>query len=212
MARDYTLDTKAAADANNGGKRIKDAGPYIGLIKQAWSETNEKGTESVVIDFVSESGQQALLPLYTHNGSGEVLPSFKTLNAIMCCVKLRELKASKGNVTVYDFDAKVDVQRQKEVYKDLMGKKIGLLLQREEYEGQNGIKERMNVFGVYEAATRLTANEILERSTEPHALDRMEKFLADNPLRALKRGGSSRPAQQSSATPANNDLDDEIPF
>ena len=57
MARDYALDTEAAKKANTGGKRITDAGAYVGTFRAAFYEKNEKGTESVSFLFDSDNGQ-----------------------------------------------------------------------------------------------------------------------------------------------------------
>jgi hypothetical protein len=208
MARDYQLDTKAAAEANSGGNRIKESGAYVGHIAQAWGETNEKGTESITLHFVADNGQEAVLPLYTFNGKGESLPSFKTLNAVMCCARLRELKASRGKVTVYDFDEKADVQRDKEVYRDLFGKKIGLFIQEEEYSGQNGVKTRPILFAPFDRESKMVAKEILDKATEAKTFDRILKWLGDNPVKKLK---GSR-AAASNAAPVDSHEDDDIPF
>jgi hypothetical protein len=133
MARDYTLDTNAAKEANTGGKRITEPGEYIGTFKQAWYEVNQNGTELVNFTFVCENGQEAgPLALYTHNNKGEELPSFKTFHAILACAKQRGVKAVQGQVTLWDYDKNAEVVKAKDTYPALVGQRIGLVLTTED--------------------------------------------------------------------------------
>lgn len=210
MTREYTLDTQAAKDANSGSKRIKDSGKYVGKFTAAWYEKNDKGTESVHFLFESNEGQEAgPLALYTHNGAGESLPSYKTLNAIMTCLKVRGIKTSQGQVELYDFAGGGMVTKSKPVYLDLMKKQIGLVLQREEYQKQDGnIGERMIIAAPFDPATSKMAAEILN-NTEAKSLDGMLRYIDVNPVRALR--GNKAPTQASNAAAASF-ADDDIPF
>lgn len=211
MARDYDLDTAAAKEANNGGKRITEPGSYIGTFRAAWGEVNDKGTESVALIFVSDEGQEVgPLMLYTHNGDGEALPSYKTLNAIMACMKVRKISVKPGKVKLYDFDTKGEVERQKNTYPELVGPKIGLVLQGEEYENRNGdVKTRMVIGAPFAAADRRMADEILASSPEAKSLDRYLTWFETHKVKPLR---SARP---SSSVGGNNQPlveDDDIPF
>lgn len=213
MARDFTLDAQAAKDANSGGKRIKETGRYNGTIKAAWYECNDRGTESVQFLFESDDGQEAgPLALYTHNGDGKELPSYKTLNAIMTCVKARTLSAKPGPVELYDFDAGGTVQKTKDVYPELTGKPVGLVLQQEEYTNRNGeLKERMIILAPFEAGTGRMAAEVLAQKTEAHAIDGIMSWLEKHPVKGAKGArtpAASTPSPQSSSTFE----DDDIPF
>lgn len=215
MTREYNLDTAAAKDANSGGKRITEPGPYLGKFKSAWYEQNDKGTESVNLIFAAENGQEVgPLALYTHNGSGEPLPSYKTLNAIMACMTVRKLEAKPGQVTVYDFDRKAEVTKDKTCYPALEGKRVGLVLQGEEYENRNGeIKTRMLVAAAYDAETLRMADEVLSGATEAHSLPKYLAWFEGNKVKPL-RGKSGRPqgGQSQMAQPTDDFIDDDIPF
>lgn len=214
MAREYALDTQAAKEANSGGKRIKESGKYVGTFKAAWYEQNDKGTESVHFLFESNDGQEAgPLALYTHNGKGETLPSFKTFNAVLTCLKLRGVRARLGKVELYDFNSGSMVQKEKELYPEIAGKPIGVILQREEYEKQDGnVGERMIIVGPFEAYSGRMAVEILDNKPAS-ALEGLTKWLETNPVKKL-RGG--RQQHSSSAgnyqQPASSFDDDDIPF
>lgn len=213
MARNYDLNPTAAKEANSGGKRITEPGVYVGTFRAAWAETNDKGTESVGLFFHSEQGQEAgPLMLYTHNGKGEELPSFKTLNAIMACLKVRKLEAKAGKVSFYDFDSRSDVLRDKETYPALVGKRIGIVLQGEEQEYQGELKKRLQLAAPFCAETRRMAVEILESKPTAEALDRYLSWFETNKWRHAK---GAKPAAAKRAEPASSmdDFeDDSIPF
>jgi len=213
MARNYDLDTSAAKEANSGGKRITEPGVYVGTFRAAWFEINDKGTESVGLFFQSEQGQEAgPLMLYTHNGRGEALPSYKTLNAIMACLKVRKLEAKRGNVTFYDHEARKDVQREKDTYPALVGKRVGIVLQGEEQEYQGELKKRLQLAAPFCAETRRMAVEILDQKTTPEALDRYLVWFESNKWRHA-RGAKAAPARRAEPVGAGaDDFEDDIPF
>ena len=196
MARDYQLNEAAAKEANSGGKRITEPGEYIGTFKQAWYEVNQNGTESVNFTFLTEGGQEAgPLALYTHNGKGEELPSYKTFHAILACMKQRGIKAQRGNVALWDYDTKSEVVKQKDTYPALAGPRIGLVLTSEDYDGRNGVKQRIVIAAPFNADTRQMAQEVL--GSEPAtALEGYKAYLtkSDKWHKPLKSGGSGPPA------------------
>lgn len=212
MARAFDLNTTAAKEANTGGKRISEPGAYTGTFRAAWYEQNEKGTESVHLIFVSDSGQEAgPLSLYTHRHDGSELPSYNMLNAIMACMKLRKLTSQRGKVKLWDNDASAEVEKDKDIYPSLIGARIGLVLQGEEYENRNSeIKQRMLIAAPFEPETRKMATEILSQSAETVALDRFMKWFDNgHQVRVLK--GTARTATNAPA--ASSDFaDDDIPF
>ncbi|QWP79194.1 hypothetical protein J5226_12750 [Lysobacter sp. K5869] len=221
MSRNFELDTGAAKEASNAGKRITQPGPYVGTFRAAFYEKNERGTESVNLILAAENGQETgLLSLYTHNGDGEALPSYKTLNAIMACLRLRRIETKPGKVTLYDFTAGEDVVRDRDVYPALMGPRIGLVLQGEEHIAGNGeTKVRMIVVGVFDPASRRMADEILSQASEAKSLDRLLAWLDKNPIKPLR--GTPRTSSGSSSTsrgggssraPSDDFADDDIPF
>ena len=215
MTREYNLDTTAAKDANSGGKRITEPGPYVGKFRAAFYEKNERGTESVNLIFVSDSGQEVgPLALYTHNGSGEPLPSYKTLNAIMACMRVRKLEAKPGKVSLYEFDSKQEVEKNKTIYPALVGPRIGLVLQGEEYENRNDeIKVRMVIAAPYDADSKRMAEEVLSQAQDAKALDKFLVWFEGHKVKPL-RAGRATPQRQSATTSIAVDdfVDDDIPF
>lgn len=219
MSRNFALDAGAAREANVGGKRITETGKYIGTIVVAFHECNDKGTESVNILFKSDQGQEAgPLNIYTHNGSGEELPGYKLVNAIMTCCKVKALTAKTQQIELYDFNSSSMVKKPKDVYQELSGKRIGFVLQQEEYEKQRsaGVGVRLIISAPFEADTELMAIEILDKKQQPEQLGRLMEYIAKNPVRKLRnqRPGAATGGSYGSAPPpaAFDDFDDDIPF
>lgn len=207
MMRDFELDRKAAEEANTGGKRITEPGVYTGKFRAAWHEQNDKGTESVNLIFASDSGQECSLVLYVYNNVGQELPSYKMLNAIMACMRVRKLEAKKGRVSIYDFDRKADVEREKVCYPAMTQNRIGLVLQAEEYENRDGdTKTRLLIAAPFEAESRKMADEVLSSAPEAKALDRFLGWFEKHKVKPLLGKMPRNPSMSSQPD------DDEIPF
>lgn len=189
--RDYTLDTQAARQATAGGQRISESGAYSGVIVAAWYEQKPTGSECVVIQFKAENGQTAgPLSVYTHGKTGEPLGGLNMVNAILTCAKVRNISAKPGKVTLYDYDSKQDVEKTKQVFPELAGKPMGLLLQNEEFKATQGersgeIMTRLTIFGCYEPSTKRMAPEVLDQSPAK-LLEAKTKYLEANPVRKAK--------------------------
>jgi hypothetical protein len=213
MARAYNLDTQAAKEANTGGKRITETGKYMGTVTAAFYEKNPKGTESVNLMFIGDNGQECgPLNLYTHNGSGETLAGYKQLNALMTCAKVKSLNWKQETIELYDYDQKIMVPKQKECAIELKGKKLGLVLQQEEYQKQSGeIGERMIIAAPFEYSTELMAAEILSKQTKPSSLGGFMAFIAKNPVRKLRNQQVQSTNYQTGPMDDAPDFDD-IPF
>ena len=211
MSRNFDFDPTAAKEANSGGKRITEPGLYVGKFRAAFYETNNNGTESVNLVFVADNGQEVgPLALYTHKGDGTELPSYKTLQAIMACARIRKLEGKTGRVSLYDFDSQKDVEKEKTVYPSLVGPRIGLVLQGEEYENRKGeIKVRMVIGAPFCAESRRMAEEVLTSAAEPKALDKYLSWFEGHKIKPL-RNGSRAPARNGSSEPPA-DWNDRFP-
>lgn len=186
--RDYTLNMEAAKAAGTS-QRITETGRYVGRFTRAQSVVSrQKSSEGIEFTFEADDGRAAdYLTVWTHDVDGKELAGFKMLNALMTCMKLREIKATKSKV---ERDGKSE---EAFVYPALL-QKIGLLLQRETYEkttGGEGFK--FNIVLPFAHDTGLTALEILERKTTPEQADKIAATLADRaPRRKPGAGGSGR--------------------
>ena len=204
----YALDTTAAKKADQTGSRINELGKYVGQFKQAEDITASTGTKGIALRFEA-SGQTADLSIYTQRANGEQIMGYQALMAIMTCLQLRNIAPKPGMVKHWDNDARQEVEKQAQVFPDLCGKDIGLLLETEDYTKKDGgIGTRMVIAGIFQAKTELTASEILDRKTTPEHLAKMVARLRHRPVK-----GAAAPARrESSSAPSGFDMDEEIPF
>lgn len=207
---------KSAAQADNINSQITDSGKYVGTITRAEKLLSSKGTHGLGLSFKSDAGETAdYLDLYTVNAAGEELPSMRVVNAIMGCLGLREAHEGKITVSKYSKEAGQKEMVTIDGYPSLMGKSIGLLLQKEISTHQTTGKdvERMIVFGVFQPETELTVSEILDRKTVPERLAKHVAALAAKPVRDSRaKATSATPKPAGLAPSAFADMIDEIPF
>lgn len=216
----YTLDTSEAKKADNTGNRITELGKYVGHFTQAEDVTAKTGTKGLSLSFES-NGKSANLSIYTIRNNGDKLQGYQTLMAMMTCLQLRNLTEREGTVKVWDNVARKEVERAGLTFPELCNKRIGLLLETEDYLKQDGTTgTKMVIAGVFQADTDLTASEILDRKTTPERLSQMEMRLRHRPVKGM---ATAAPAPQQhnyghpAAAPAHagsgfSGLDDEIPF
>jgi hypothetical protein len=188
------LNAQSASSADNIATGIRDTGKYIGKITRAEKLLSGNGTQGLGISFKSYDGQTAdYLDLYTINASGDDLPSLKMVNAILAVLKLREAQDGPINFEKYDTSTKQREQRTAEGYPSLMGRDIGFLLQKEIYTDQHGAdKDRVILYGVFQADTELTASEVLANKTTPEKLPRIIESLMARPIRDKRVSGRQR--------------------
>lgn len=211
-----TFDQNTAKQADQISSAITEAGKYVGTITRAEKLLSDKGTQGLGLSFKTDSGETAdYLDLYTINASGEALPSMKTVQAIIGCLGLRQATDGKIQCEKYNKDSRKREQFVVDGYPELMGKRIGLLLQKElSTNNKNGNDvERMIIFGVFQHDTELTVSEILARKTTPETLVKMVQQLMARPVRDSRKNVShaSAPKQQNSGG-SFADFEDDIPF
>lgn len=211
------LDANSARDADRVNQSIKESGKYIGTITRAEKLLSEKQTQGLGLSFKTDSGETAMfLDLYTVNSKGETLPSMSTVQAILCCTRTKT--ADEGTITFekWDKDAKAMVKTNANGYPALMGKRIGLLLQRElsdNIKDASKPNDRVVVYGVFEHDTELTASEILDKKTQPEKLEKMLNSLIAKPINDRRTNKThSQPAKAMATSGDFSDFDDDIPF
>lgn len=192
----YQLDQNAAREADSFGSYLTETGKYVGTFTRAEKLISKnKGTHGIGFTFESNK-QSTRFDIWTMNAQGEHLSGFKAINAIMACMSLRGLKDAPGQVERYNWDTQQKETVQAQVFPDLIGKPVGLVLQKTEYEKmRDGLKTgetgwRLELVAPFRAADEFTASEIIDRKTKPEKLAVIIAVLADRPLK-------SRPAQQS---------------
>lgn len=203
-----------AAEARQADSRssvINETGKYIGKITRAEQLTSEKGTTGLGLSFKDVNGATAnYLDLYTYNAKGEALPSNQIVNALLVCLRTKEVPDGQIDVEKRDKNAGVSVKKTVPGYPTLMNKDIGLLLQKElSINDRTGdTVERMVIYGVFEAGTEFTASEILDKAVKPEKLEKMVSYLASHPVND-RRKNKSAPAQSQGNKPSGGGFDDD---
>jgi hypothetical protein len=100
------------------------------------------------------------------------------VQAAMFLMGVKSLKTTTGKVSKWSEAEGKRVEEDGDVYADLCGKPIGIVLSKELYTTQKGSDAtRLNLEGLYQPETRLTMTEIKEKKTVPVKLDRLVKGL-----------------------------------
>lgn len=221
----YQLNTKAAREADSFGSYLQETGKYIGQFTRAEKLISKnKGTHGIGFTFEC-NGQTAKFDIWTMDTANKPLGGFKALNAIMACLSIKGIAPTTGTVERYDWEAKTTNKVQAEVFADLCGKDIGLVLQKTEYEkmkegrltGEYGW--RLELVAPFRAADEFTSSEILDRKTKPEKLASIMATLGDRPLKNKRHAVHSAPNDAGySAMPepphhvAFAPMGDDIPF
>lgn len=207
-----SLNAAEARKADNFSTIIRETGRYVGVITRAEKLSSQKGTVGVGFSFKSDDGATAnYLDVYTEKANGEQLWGHAIVQSILCCTRVKN--ADEGPITFEKWTRDQGiVETTATGYPALMGKRIGLVLQRvlETNQTTGADVDRVNIARVFEAATGLTSSEILDGKTKPEKIDAMMKSLQPVWDRRKKS-----PAQQMASQPAatgDHEFDSEIPF
>ena len=206
----YTLDTKAAKQADQFNARIEKTGKYLGIFTRAEPVTSKNGTQGIDFSFKSESGESSdYLTIWTHGKDGSQLRGFNLLMAMMTCLRVKELTPTSGRIEKYNVDTKQREEVTVPLFMELMNKPVGILVQMEEYQktaGGNAWKPV--IFSTFDK-NEFVATEILNKSVKPEILPKMVEALRDKPMKALV--GNSAPKTEYPSESVT-DLDDDIPW
>jgi hypothetical protein len=172
--------------------------------------TNQNGTDGVEFEFVDSTGAGATMTLWTRSQKNPKLSGYNVLMSMMVVCGIRNLSAQPRMVKKYDYAEKAEIDMQVTVAPEFDNKPITLLLQREEYEKNNGdTGYRMNIYAAVQQGTDLSADEILDRKTVAEQVNKLLGRLADKKAKP-QQGGSVAPTQQQQSRQDN--LDDDLPF
>lgn len=206
----YSLNTTAARQADERSGRIAEIGKYIGTFSRAEDITSPKGTRGIDFAFETADRQTANFTLWTLNKEGKEIFGFKQLQALMTCLKVKNLKPVASVVKKWDRDSGGMQEFDAQVFEDLMSKPVGILFETEEYaktEGGVGVKVVPAAF--FEASSELMASEILDKKVAPAQLAKILLTLKHKPLKTGSTTASNAPSGGGGGGP---DFDDDIPF
>lgn len=194
----YEFDEEAASHADDFANRINENGMYIGQFTKAEDVTSaEKGTKGVYFEFECPGGGKTNFTLYTKKASGEVINvGMNKLQAIMLILGIKSgLRAVAGKVSKYNNDTNEREEVDGLVFPDLLGKDIGIVMQKELYTGNDGKdRDRMGLLMTFHPGTKLSASEIRERKAKPEKLEKTLKTLKTIDKREKRAAEPSQPA------------------
>lgn len=172
--------------------RIEEAGKFVGVIKHMEFITAKSGTTGFEIEFETDNKESASFSIWTEKKDGTPLGGVHKINALLACVGAHGLTPTNAQLEKYDFDAKERVMKNCIVAPEVAGKRIGFLLQRENYQNDSGEwKYQMNFFSCFHAQSELMAKEIIDRKTSPEALPKSLASLMSNPITTRKPKNNS---------------------
>lgn len=212
----FTLNSADARKADNFSSVIKQSGKYVGVITRAEKLVSKNKVEGLGLSFKSDDGASAnYLDIYAIKPDGEKLFGYSTIQAIMCCARVKTADEGQIQFEKWDKDTRKMITVGGIGYPALMGKRIGLVLQQtlETHSKTGEDTEKLAIAGVFEASTSLTSSEILDGKTKPEKLEVLVKMIAAHPVRdARKKQPRSAGYENSPTLSAATDFDDDIPF
>lgn len=210
-----TLNSNDARQADNFSSVIKQSGKYVGIITRAEKLISKNKVEGLGLSFKTDDGASAnYLDIYAVKPNGEKLFGYSTIQAIMCCARVKTADEGQIQFEKWDKDTRKMVTVGGIGYPALMGKRIGLVLQQvlETHSVTGDDVEKLNIAGVFEASTGLTSSEILDGKTKPEKLEVLVKMITAHPVRdSRKKQQKQESYRNEPMTPAEDEFSD-IPF
>ena len=181
MTISYDYDEKAASHADDVANRIDTGGMYIGVFKRAEATVSaQKGTHGITLEFEVPGGGSVENTLWTRKSDGSAIFGDNLVQAIRSILGVRgNMPSTAGKVMVWEDGKKVEADG--ETFPQLCGKRIGVVFQKELYTKNDGKESyRMNLYGVFDADSKLTASEIKEGVKAPVKLERLVRSAQKN--------------------------------
>ncbi|BBE09437.1 Putative uncharacterized protein [Mycoavidus cysteinexigens] len=198
----YQLNIEAARLAEQRSSRITAPGVYEGQFMQAVEVTSPHKTQGIELVFETENKARAYFTLWTLDKDGKELYGYRYLNALMVCLGLKNLESEPGAIRRWDEEESGMVNKTALVFKALLDKEIGVLLDTEEYEKRDGgIGVKAVPVGFFCASTHRMASEIVDQKREAEHLKELSKMLKHRPLRKTKEAESETTFNDEEAIP-----------
>lgn len=216
----FKLDANAARAADVKSTFINETGKYIGAFTRAeWMEKKETGSTGIGFSFKSNAGLEAQIYVglsYKKDGRMEINEGGqKTLNAIMACLRLREVSDPvTTQVEKWDNVARAAVKVSVPCFPQLMNKPIGLLIQMEIEKNSEKGTPRPIIYAPFSPEDNKTASEVLNQSSKSELVEKMLTTIMAKPLIDRRSGGTRSSASGEPAPTGREDSfeDDLIPF
>lgn len=198
MATSYDYDEKSASHADDIANRIDTGGAYVGTFKRAEAVVSaQKGTEGITLEFECPGGGSVENTLWTRKSDGSAIFGDNMIQAARLIMGVKgRMEAVPGKVMKWDEAEGKRMPADGEVFPSLCGKRIGVVFQKELYTSGSGKDSwRMNIYGIFDPDTKLTASEIKEGVKEPKKLQRM--INSAQKVKDSRTAATTEPAQPS---------------
>lgn len=216
-----TLNAKEAKKADMKSNRIEDGGKYIGTIKEVELSSFASGAKGLRIFFQSDEGQDArFINIITHKKDGGEAMGMQLIHAIMACLKIKQMNEANIEVERYDESTKEFTIKESAVgYPELVGQRIGFLLQKEISKETNAAGNNYVNIRIYapfmsneDLKKQFTATEFLNSEIEAKQIHKMTEYVNQNPTIDNREKSNSAPASPNTAPAVGDEFDDDIPF
>ena len=152
-----------AKKADRIGENIATTGYYTGHFENVYARITDGGAVMFGFLFKSDDELKSAFEICTHAKDGNPTFGLDMLHAGMACLKVRNAKPTNGTRKTFISGAETTIQC--EVYPDFCQKPIGLILQRVEYEKQDGsgVGYKMELKHFIDPLTKQTGGEVQNR-------------------------------------------------
>lgn len=196
----YDYDENAAGHAEDFANRIDKSDAFVGKFTNVWalvSKTKDDGsggTSGIHFEFEGDGGERGQADIYTIKKDGTKLFGYNMVQAMMLIMGVKGLKTKKGEVEIFE-DGK-RVKAEGDTFPDLIGRKIGVIFQKELYTKSDGKEgSRYNLIATFHPETRMTASEIKEKKVKPEKYERIMRGLKTKDSRIAAAPEPSQPSQ-----------------
>lgn len=215
----YTLNQKAARAGSGLPSNHLMEGLHDVKITQAYEIISNGQTKGVHLDLISSDQKEGKITLWTQKANGEDVFGINQLNAIMALVEVHAINEQPGKIKVYDYDTKQTVVQAANIYPELMGKYLKIILHKATYQNQIGqLKAKYELSSALHIKTSQTASEFLDQKEAvsygkilDYALKRSEAATAELDSYQQQSNTGNHQANQQQQN-VDIDLDDDIPF
>lgn len=207
----YTRDDELAVAPEGGGAgRIEHSGAYAGRFTLAKECVAKTGTRGIEFHFEADDGRNArYLRLWLARPNGEKIEyPYSLLSALMTCLGVKAIDSKATTVEEWNAASNQREPTEAQVFESLIGKPVGVLLQREEREWEGKTYVSMKIAGFFDPVDRATPAEIQSGRRSGQALAAMEARLTES-------APAPKPATATAAKPSPSDVsfdDEDIPF
>jgi hypothetical protein len=214
----YTADPQKAARVAFGSSTVTKTGPYVGRIKRAYVSKTSKGAQMFNVDFETDDGRKARTHVCITKKDGTASFGEEVVHALMVVLGVGRMQAVQRRITMQNGES-----MEVPFFTDLINKRVGLFLQRENYEGKDK-EERFNMTLItpFDAKTQQCAKEIIE-NLPANRIAELTQTMKDKPAKPAQSAASapSQSAALVSSEPASGPawttqddtmMQDDIPF